>query len=193
MHPFLRLVQRIGVTLVVCVAASGLSATAVAAMSQAPVPPAASPAAVGAVGVTGPRIGGAVGSRATSIVGVAWNADNSPIPAARVRLRNVVTGTVAATAVANEIGQFTFTAVEPGSYLIELVSERDKILTVGQTFTLAPGETVATFVRLGSKAPWFTGFFGNAAAAVATAAAAAGVTAIAPEAKACSSPSPGCS
>jgi hypothetical protein len=46
---------------------------------------------------------------------------------------------------------------------------------------VAPGETVATFVRLGSKAPWFNGFFSNAAAAVASSAAAAGITAVAPE------------
>jgi hypothetical protein len=149
------------------------------------------PAPVGAS--VGTRIGGAVGSRATSIVGVAWNADNTPIAAARVRLRNVVTGRVAMSIVADEAGQFTFTGIENGSYLIELVNEGDKILTVGQTFTIAPGDTVATFVRLGAKAPWYNGFFKNAAAAVASAAAAAGVTAIAPEAKPCSSPSPGCS
>lgn len=193
MHPYPRLLKRLGVTLALCVAAGGFSAPAVASTDPVPVPPAAARTAVATAGSTTTRVGGAVGSRATSIVGVAWNADNSPIPGARVRLRNVVTGKIAMAAVANEAGQFTFAGVETGSYLIELVTERDKILTVGQTFTLAPGETVATFVRLGAKAPWFNGFFGNAAAAVASAAAAAGVTAIAPEVKPCSSPSPGCS
>jgi hypothetical protein len=138
------------------------------------------------------RAGGAVGVRSTAIVGVAWNADNTPIPAARLRLRNVVSGKIASAAVADDGGQFTFAEVDTGAYLVELVTDSAKILAVGHTFTLAPGETVATFVRIGTKAPWFNGFFGNAASAIASTAASAGVTAIAPEAKACSSPSPGC-
>ena len=184
--------KRIGAALAICANAFAMSVPAIAGTDPVPATPGAS--AVPATARTAStRVGGAVASRVTSIVGVAWNADNSPLPGARVRLRNVVTGKVAMTAVANEVGQFTLGGMEPGSYLIELVNERDKILTVGQTFTVEPGETVATFVRLAAKAPWFNGFFGNAAAAVASAAAAAGVTAIAPEAKPCSSPSPGCS
>jgi hypothetical protein len=184
--------KRIGVALAICANAVAMSVPAIAGTDPVPAKPGAS-AAPATVRTASTRVGGAVASRATSIVGVAWNADNSPLPGARVRLRNVVTGKVAMTALANETGQFTFASLEPGSYLIELVNEHDKILTVGQTFTIEPGETVATFVRLAAKAPWFNGFFGNAAGAVASAAAAAGVTAIAPEAKPCSSPSPGCS
>jgi hypothetical protein len=134
---------------------------------------------------------GTVGVRGTSIVGAAWNADNSPLPGARVRLRNVTTGKVDATTVANELGQFTYTSVEPGSYVLELVSESAKLLSVGQTFTVGPGETVATFIRLGTKVPWIDGFFKNAAAAVAAAAASTGVTAIAPEKRPCVSACPG--
>jgi len=47
--------------------------------------------------------------------------------------------------------------------------------------TLGPGDTIATFVRLGAKVPWFSGFFGNSALAVAAAAAATGLTALAPD------------
>ena len=43
------------------------------------------------------------------------------------------------------------------------------------------GETIVTFVRLGTKVPWFEGFFVNAAASVAAAAASMGVTAVAPQ------------
>ena len=46
--------------------------------------------------------------------------------------------------------------------------------------TVSAGETVATFVRLGVPAPWFTGMFGNTAAAVVSTAASAGIVAIAP-------------
>jgi hypothetical protein len=122
------------------------------------------------------------GGNVTSVLGVAWQADSSPIPYARLRLRNTLTGRIAAHTIANDDGRFSFTSVEPGSYLIELVSEGGKILALGHAFTIAPGETLATFVRLGTRVPWFAGFFSNAAAAVASSAAAAGVTAVAPDA-----------
>ncbi|MEP6916986.1 MAG: carboxypeptidase regulatory-like domain-containing protein [Acidobacteriota bacterium] len=127
----------------------------------------------------------AVGVRGTSVVGTAWNPDNSPIPGARLRLRNVTTGKIEAASIADELGQFTFTDMEPGTYVIELVSDTGKLLSVGHPFTVSPGETVATFIRPGTKVPWFDGFFKNAAAAVAAAAAATGVTAIAPEKRTC--------
>jgi hypothetical protein len=119
--------------------------------------------------------------RQTSIVGAAWHSDNRPIPFAKLRLRSVVSGRIQSHTISNEAGEFVFHKVDTGSYLIELVSDSGSILAVGHTFTVAPGETVATFVRLGSKAPWFNGFFSNAAAAVASSAAAAGITAVAPE------------
>jgi hypothetical protein len=186
-----RLLKRIGVTLALCLGASGFGRVAVATTD--PAPAATGSRAAAPVRTVIPPATGAVGTRSISIVGVAWSADSSPLPGARVRLRNVVTGRIASTAVANETGRFTFAGVENGSYVVELVTENGKILAIGHTFTVEAGETVATFVRLGTKAPWFEGFFGNAASAVASTAASAGVTAIAPEAKPCSSPSPGCS
>jgi hypothetical protein len=116
-----------------------------------------------------------------AIVGSAWDADNSPLPGARVRLRNIVTGDIAGSAVADQMGQFVFADVATGSYVVELVSDSGKILTIGQPLALRSGETIATFVRLGRRSPWFEGFFGSAALAVASAAAATGLTAIAPE------------
>ena len=122
----------------------------------------------------------AVAKGGTSILGVAWNVDNSPIAGARLQLRNLVSGKVDATAVANSTGQFTFAQIEGGRYVVELLAANGKIVTVGHAFVIAPGETVATFVRMGTKVPWFSGFFGNAATAVASGAASQGITAIAP-------------
>jgi hypothetical protein len=118
--------------------------------------------------------------RATSIIGAAWNADNSPIPEARLRLRNAITGRVEASTIADTAGQFSFPNVEGGTYVVELVNDRGKVLTVGRAFVVAPGETVATFVRLGARVPWFAGFFENAATAATASAAGLGVTALAP-------------
>jgi hypothetical protein len=54
------------------------------------------------------------------------------------------------------------------------------VLGVGQTFVIGAADTVATFVRLGSKVPWFSGFFNNAAAGAVATAATVGVTAVSP-------------
>lgn len=121
-----------------------------------------------------------VTTRNSFIVGNAWNSDNTPLPDARLRLRDVVTGHVIAATTAYATGHFAFPPVAPGTYLVELVNEDAKILCVGNVFGIGPGETVATFVRLGTKVPWFAGFFNNAAAALAVTAASYGITALAP-------------
>lgn len=138
---------------------------------------------------TGSRVAGAAfgGTRVTSILGAAWNVDNTPIKEATLRLRNVVTGKIEAVVKGNEVGQFAFVNVNGGSYVVELVTASGKIQTVGHVFTIAPGETVATFVRVGTKVPWGTAFFNNTASAVSSSAASEGITAIAPVAL-CSSP-----
>lgn len=142
----------------------------------------AAPRADGLPGVRTPaRVGATAGSGGTtSVIGAAWKVDNTPIPGARVQLRNLVSGKVAAAAVADHLGQFTFSPLEGGTYVVELLGENGKIVTVGHAFVIAPGETVATFVRLGTKVPWFNGFFSNAASAVAASAASQGITALAP-------------
>ena len=132
-----------------------------------------------AFGGTGPGPSG----RVTTVQGMAWNADNSPVKSPHVRLRNVTTGRVEAAAVGDDMGSFAFSGLEGGTYFVELVNDSGRILAVGHVFAIAPGETVATFVRLGTRVPWFAGFFTNAAAAAATAAAEQGITALAPVAR----------
>jgi hypothetical protein len=119
-------------------------------------------------------------SRVTTIIGSAWTAENQPIPEARLQLRNVISGRIEATTVANSAGQFTFQNVEGGSYVVELINTGGKVQLAGHVFSIAPGETVATFVRAGTKVPWFTGFFNNTVSAVSSTAASEGIAAIAP-------------
>jgi hypothetical protein len=181
-----RLLRTYGVPALVCAVA--LSMASVAASAAAAKATAKAVAKGAGISVSPALPGGAVGARATSILGAAWHADNSPVPLARVRLRNVLSGRIAATTTADDRGQFAFNDVDSGSYVIELVSENGRVLAIGHTFTVAPGETIATFVRLGAKSPWFSGFFGNAASGLASMAASTGVTAVAPEEMPCASP-----
>lgn len=139
-------------------------------------------------GAGGARVAGAsFGTRSTTILGAAWNADNSPIKGANLRLRNVVTGKIEAVTKANDAGQFRFENIEGGSYVVELVTDSGHVVTIGHVFTIAPGETVATFVRVGPKIPWATALFNNTAGNVASTAATEGITAIRP-AGLCQSP-----
>jgi Carboxypeptidase regulatory-like domain len=121
-----------------------------------------------------------LGSRPATILGSAWNADNTPIKGANLRLRNVVTGKIEAETKANETGEFALQNVDAGSYAVELVSDSGHVLAVGHVFTIAPGETVATFVRLTPNGPWAAASFSNTAATVAATAATVGIAAIRP-------------
>jgi hypothetical protein len=122
-----------------------------------------------------------VAVRSTSVMGFAWTATNEPIADATVRLRNVLSGLVEATVTTSQTGEFLFENVEGGAtYVVELVGANGQVRAIGHQFTVAPGETVATFVRLGVQAPWFTGMFGNTAAAVVSSAASLGVAAVVP-------------
>jgi hypothetical protein len=113
-----------------------------------------------------------------TIVGMAWKADNTPLPGPRVRLRDVATGRGIATTTGDGKGEFRFDRIEPGAYAVELLSDRDRVLAIGELFGLRPNETVATVVRLSARASWFDGFFGNTAAAAIAAASSLGITAV---------------
>jgi hypothetical protein len=153
--------------------------------------PATTPAkSVPATASTPRTAGPSFGRRSTAIMVSAWNADDSPLKQAPLRLRDVVTGKAGATVKGDDAGQFAFENIEAGSYVIELLDESGRIRSVGHVFTIASGETVATFVRVETKVPWVSAFFSNTASAVAASAASQGITALTPLGR-CVSP-PGC-
>jgi hypothetical protein len=113
-----------------------------------------------------------------TILGNAWRSDGTPLADGSVRLRSVQTGLITGNAATTTNGEFRFDAVESGSYVVELITERGWVLGLGRLFSLGPDETVAIPVRLGTKTPWFSGFFSNAASGALVAASRLGVTAV---------------
>lgn len=124
--------------------------------------------------------GAAASARATSVVGYLWTANNSVVTDATVQLRNTVTGQIEMFTQTNSIGEFTFNNVAGGSYVIEYTTEQGgSLLALGHPFTVAPGETVATFVRMSNALPIIIpDFAGNVAASALQAAASSGITAV---------------
>jgi hypothetical protein len=121
------------------------------------------------------RLGETIRADGGTVTGTVVNHDDTPVPGARLRLRDVTTGRTVQTTDGDKAGRFTFLRVPPGSYIVELVDRRGNILAVGQMFGITPLKTVTTLIRLTSS-PWYGGFFRNAAILALASAAALGVT-----------------
>lgn len=118
-------------------------------------------------------------------MGYLWTSNNNAMQNVSVQIRNVATDTVESIVRTDTAGQFLFQNVTPGEYVIEYVNDSaTKLLAVGHPFTVSPGETVATFVRLSNGLPMLlpnelSNLTSNVAAQAATSAATEGVTAVA--------------
>jgi hypothetical protein len=155
---------QVGVATLMLIATAAIQGRALPQPSQ-PV------AKAGRSGITGPRTG------TGSVVGTAWGGDTAPLRQALIRLRDVETGRGVARAVTTVEGTFGFERVDPGPYVVELLSPDEKVVAVGDLFWMRPEDRILTVVRSSAKAPSSRDFFGNAAPAVIAAASAIGVTA----------------
>lgn len=125
-------------------------------------------------------------AKSTQIMGYLWTANNGAIPDAAVQIRNTVTNVVEAVTKTNAAGEFVFQNVNPGEFVIEYVTDSAKrgLLALGHPFTVSPGETVATFVRLSNGLPMLLpnelgNLTSNVASQAVTSAATQGVTSFA--------------
>jgi len=114
------------------------------------------------------------------IQGNALSVTNGPLPDAIVRLRDARTGRIVDAQLTDKAGLFKFPGIDPGSYIVELVSPDQTILTASDLLSINAGDTASTVVKVPLRTPPLAGAFGRTAPAilaVTTAAAAAGVVA----------------
>jgi len=118
----------------------------------------------------------------TTIQGNALDSANAQMPHVIVRLRDARFGQIVDTELTDAAGLFEFRAVDPGSYIVEIMGSDSSVLAASQILSVDAGEIVSAIVKLPFKIPAFAGVFGTSsaqtAAAIVTTAAANGVVAV---------------
>jgi len=133
------------------------------------------------------------GTKESSFVTIKGNALDSTgasLPNSSVRLRNARSGRIVAEQVTDNSGMFTFQAIDPGSYIVEVMGQGNHtVMAASQLLNVNAGEAVSAIVKLPFRISPFAGFLGHtttSAATVAASAASAGVLAV--TANECASP-----
>lgn len=114
----------------------------------------------------------------TVVSAFVWDSANRPVADVTVALRNLNTARVDRSMHSDQDGHVTFRGIDRGTYVLEVVDARGAVIATGQTFSIEVGESLATFVRLAGKSPWYAGLFHNAGAIAVAAAAGLGASAI---------------
>jgi uncharacterized protein (DUF2141 family) len=123
----------------------------------------------------------------TMIQGNALNSTNGSLTDAIVRLRDARFGRIVGTQITDKSGLFEFKAVDPGTYIVEVITAQDQtVLAASQLLNINAGEAVSAVVKLPFRVPPFAGILGStsmpSATAVASQAAASSITAMVPTA-----------
>jgi hypothetical protein len=156
-------------------------------------------------------LGGSAGTRvaatraqtfSTTIQGNALNSTNGQLSNTIVRLRDARLGRIVDSTLTDKSGLFAFHAVDPGSYIVEIMStDRTSVLAASQILNVNAGDIASAVVKLPFRIPPFAGVLGGNAAsatpttatAVVTEAAASSVLAVTPPiTAACSCSIPSC-
>ena len=117
----------------------------------------------------------------TIIQGNALSSTNGGLANAMIRLRDARIGRIVDNQISDRSGLFAFKAVDPGSYIVEIMGNDQSILAASQMLNVNAGESVSAVVKLPFRIPPFAGLLGNttpSAAAVTAAASTAQVLAV---------------
>jgi hypothetical protein len=110
------------------------------------------------------------------IAGMVIDHNAVPLPAARVRLRNLETKRIEEATTTNHAGEFTFVVLPDTPYVVELADQTGRILAVGDVVTAQAGEIAGGLVQMPARLPALGGIFGDTAGSVISAVSSAGLT-----------------
>lgn len=102
-----------------------------------------------------------LGGKTNALLGFARTSLNTPIPYARVVLRNIRTGEVFARTTANQRGEFSFVDVESNSYVVELLGADGSVVAASPLVTMGRLEVQQTELRVAAAAGAVTASLGN--------------------------------
>ena len=116
----------------------------------------------------------------TTIQGQALDSTNGQLPQTLVRLRDARVGRIVESKITDKDGTFAFKALDPGSYIVEMMANDHTVLAASPLINVNAGESVSALVKLPFRIPPFAGVLGNTsptAVAMMLTAAASGVLA----------------
>jgi hypothetical protein len=97
------------------------------------------------------RAASTAAARATAfatVKGTALNSVNAVLPNTMVRLRDVKFGRIVDSSLTDKDGAYLFNGLDPGSYVVEIVSTDQTSLAATNLISANAGDTVTTVVRL---------------------------------------------
>jgi hypothetical protein len=113
-----------------------------------------------------------------TLVGLALDASNRPLPDTRVQLRGVRSGNVEATATTGADGGFTFPGLLPGLYVVEMTVTNGSIVAISDSAEVVDGRTVQQNVQLVARSRSFGWWLGSTTTLALAQAASLGVLAV---------------
>jgi hypothetical protein len=87
-------------------------------------------------------------STETRVIGSVIDTRQVPVAGANVRLRDIHNGAVLQEAKANEVGEYAFSALEPSTYVVEMVLIGGHVVALSNAGSLARYETLQTVIQL---------------------------------------------
>lgn len=120
------------------------------------------------------------------VQGTARSAAQQPLGNTTIQLRNATTGQLSGSATSNAAGEFTFSGINPGNYVLEIVDQAGNILGTATVSVTAGAVTTATIAATAAgvaavaagTAGGLAGLFTGTSLLVITGVAAAGITTV---------------
>lgn len=136
---------------------------------------------------------GVAQTEAASLAGTATSSSGEPLANVTVQLRDLATGTVSGRTTTSSTGSFSFAAVNPGNYAVEVLNAAGQVVGTSASISVAAGAAVTGVTVSATAAAGAAGAARVAGVstivAVTAAAAAAGVVGVAKRGQGDASPS----